>query len=133
MTDEVDDFLAHHGVPGMKWGKRKAQGSSSLADKGPSYARAALLGAVGNSKARFKDPKALKQRATAGKLFAGAIASSLAGTALSAVAASSNNPSVRSGASAAANILNLGGSAVGLASLATGITAVTTERKARQG
>lgn len=29
-TDEVDDFLAHHGIKGMKWGKRK--GSSSDAD-----------------------------------------------------------------------------------------------------
>lgn len=24
MSDEVDDFLAHYGIPGMKWGKRKA-------------------------------------------------------------------------------------------------------------
>lgn len=27
---ETDDFLAHYGVPGMKWGKRK--GSTSTAD-----------------------------------------------------------------------------------------------------
>lgn len=28
-TMTADDFLAHHGVKGMKWGKRKGAGSSS--------------------------------------------------------------------------------------------------------
>lgn len=30
---EVDDFLAHYGVKGMKWGKRKAQDSSSTGER----------------------------------------------------------------------------------------------------
>jgi hypothetical protein len=28
MADDLDDFLAHYGVKGMKWGVRKAEGSS---------------------------------------------------------------------------------------------------------
>ena len=30
---ETDEFLAHYGVPGMKWGKRKAQSSDKEAKK----------------------------------------------------------------------------------------------------
>lgn len=29
MSDDLDNFLEHHGVKGMKWGVRKAEGSSA--------------------------------------------------------------------------------------------------------
>jgi len=130
MTDKVDEFLEHAGVKGMKWGKRKAV-DPSAGPKNPSYARAALLGAVGNGKGRFSDPKALKQRSTAGKLFATSLASNLASTGLRSIAAGSNNPSVKAGAALASNILSVAGLGTGLASLATGVSSVTTERAAR--
>lgn len=130
MAEEVDNFLEHFGVAGMKWGKRKAA-APSTGPKNPSYARAALLGAVGNGKGRFSDPKALKQRTTAGKLFVTSIASNLASTGLKALAEGSNNSSIKAGADIASNILNVAGAGTGLASLGMGIYSVTTERAAR--
>lgn len=35
MVTELDIFLEHHGVKGMKWGQRKADGSSSLPTRRP--------------------------------------------------------------------------------------------------
>lgn len=131
MTDNVDEFLEHAGVKGMKWGKRKAA-EPTVGAKNPSYARAALLGAVGNGKSRFTDPAALKQRSAAGKLFVTSIASSLGSTALKSIAEGSNNPSVKAGAGIAANLLGLTGTVTGLTSLGLGVAAVTTERDARK-
>ena len=33
MNDDVSDFLAHYGVKGMRWGKRKSASSSSETPK----------------------------------------------------------------------------------------------------
>ena len=132
MTDSVDQFLEHAGVKGMKWGKRKAV-DPAAGPKNPSYARAALLGAVGNGKGRFTDPKALKQRSVAGKLFVTSIASNLASTGLKALAEGSSNSSVKAGAGIASSILSTAGGAAGLGSLGLGIASVTTERAARNG
>jgi len=32
ITDSSDQFLAHYGIPGMKWGKRKAKGNMSKSE-----------------------------------------------------------------------------------------------------
>lgn len=132
MATEVDEFLAHYGVAGMKWGKRKAA-APSTGPKNPSYARAALVGAIGNGKSRFTDSKALKKRSTAGKLFAATIAANLASTALTSISVGSNNPSVKAGAAVASKLLGAAGAGTGLASLGLGISAVKTERAARNG
>ena len=75
MSQKVEDFLEHYGVPGMKWGQRKAARASARSAAGPTkYAntKTLLTGSLG-SKSRFNNPAALKKRATAGKLRTAAI------------------------------------------------------------
>jgi len=71
MTDtaNVDDFLAHHGVLGMKWGHHKAQtsggsgGSSAPAKKSRAELRALDKASVKNDKAaRNAEIDAARQR-----------------------------------------------------------------------
>lgn len=145
MTTEVDDFLEHYGVKGMRWGKR---GASTVAEslglskgatprdkagniKKPSYGRQVLLGTATNSKKRFTDPKALATRTASGKLAAAAFLTGLGGTALGAIAGSSKNSSVAAGAAMAAKLLNSASGAAGTAAAVSGIVAVRQERVAR--
>ena len=55
MTDEVDDFLAHYGVKGMKWGVRKA--ASSVVSAGSSV-KAGVKDAIQRSKEKREATKA---------------------------------------------------------------------------
>lgn len=55
MTDNVEDFLAHYGVKGMKWGVRKA--ASSISSTGSSV-RAGIKDAVQRSKEKREVVKA---------------------------------------------------------------------------
>lgn len=144
MTTEVDDFLEHHGVKGMKWGKRKAPTIASAAGltkgkkpldkagnlKKPSYGRE-LVGQWTNSKDRYTNPQALGNRTRAGKLAGSAALLSIGGTALNVVAGTSKNPSVQAGAAMAGKFLGSAGSIVGTGALVTGLVAVRQERVAR--
>jgi hypothetical protein len=40
MAEQLDDFLEHYGIPGMKWGKRK--GSSDSSEASPRQQKKAL-------------------------------------------------------------------------------------------
>lgn len=146
-TDEVDTFLEHHGVKGMKWGKRNAStvaeglGLSKGATprdkngniKKPSYVRELALGTYSNSKKRYTDPQALKTRTAAGKLAATAFMTGLGGTALTLIANSSKNSSVAAGAAITAQLFNTSSALVGTAAAVTGVAAVRQERVARAG
>lgn len=59
MTDEIDDFLAHYGVKGMKWGVRRAASSvaSGAASAGTSI-KAGVKDAVQRSKEKRQVVKA---------------------------------------------------------------------------
>lgn len=145
-VDTIDEFLAHYGVKGMKWGQRKA--SSTVAEaigltrgktprdkkgniKKPSYARELLIGTWANSKKRYTDPAARAQRTAAGKLFAASLVTNLAGVGLSVVAASTKNSNAAAGAQAVSQMLGGVGSITGLGSLVYGVSAARTERKSR--
>lgn len=55
LAPEVEEFLAHHGVKGMKWGKRKSSGSSSeSSSEGGSSSRSELRSLNKASKANDK-------------------------------------------------------------------------------
>lgn len=43
---QTEEFLAHYGVPGMKWGKRKGSSGSSKSSKEPASADAVAVGAL---------------------------------------------------------------------------------------
>ena len=69
MAEEVDNFLQHHGVVGMKWGKHKSKGDSGSSGGNNRSAKKAVR------KEMYKDAvastKAHKGRAAAGLVLAG--------------------------------------------------------------
>lgn len=147
-TPEIDEFLAHFGVKGMKWGKHNA--SSTIAEaagltsgrtprdkngnvKKPSYVRELALGTWSNSKKRYTDPDALALRTNAGKLAGTALLTSLSGTAIGALGGASKNASVSAGLGAVSSLLNGASGLIGTGALVLGVGAVKKERAARAG
>jgi 2'-5' RNA ligase len=125
MGDNLDkalahNDLAHHGVPGMKWGKHTKAGSSGgsgapkkgFFDK-PSAAKAIVLGSFGK-KSAYTNPEALHLRKQAGKL---RIASVLANVGSQAIGRLGQG---NAGAQAVSTVLGLGAGAVGVASIVKG-------------
>ncbi len=134
MSDDVDDFLAHYGVPGMKWGKRKA--SAGPVDKqgnlkAPSHARTLLLGVAGNSKKRYTDPAALAKRTQAGKNMRRGLMLSIGAVAVNTIGGASSNPSVKAGAEVVGSLLSIGGTAVGVTGIVQSLKANSMETTAR--
>jgi hypothetical protein len=69
MSEQVEDFLEHHGVVGMKWGKHKAGSGGSDGNNRKQAVRAFRKEAYKNAGNNVKTHKAR----TAGQLAAGAL------------------------------------------------------------
>lgn len=54
---DLDSFLEHHGVKGMKWGKRKAEGSSSSSGSSSKESRKEYRARVKQEKSEFYNKK----------------------------------------------------------------------------
>lgn len=137
--EKLDDFLAHYGVPGMKWGRRAAGGVKTAVktaygkqtfDGKGSLAKAALFKKYG-SKKDYTDPEARNLRVKAGRLAIAGMITSGAGKAVKMATANSTNPSVRTGGKIAAHILTYAGGLAVAGGAGSGVAAVTLETKAR--
>ena len=51
---EVDDFLAHYGVKGMRWGKRKAQSSGESSDNLRAHLKKSAVSKIERERDTFK-------------------------------------------------------------------------------
>lgn len=129
----IQPEIYHYGVPGMKWGKRKASSSTPTKNQTgskdtPSLARAALVGGIGGfqKKTRYTDPAALKKREQAGKILTASIVTSLAGVAVSSLGANNANVAL------VGRLLSAAGSLGSTGAIATNISATMDERAARK-
>lgn len=127
----IEPEIIHYGVPGMKWGKRRAQsGGDAKEAKMPTKTNYALTGRMGKVDA-YKDPAAKAQRVTAGKLRLAALGGSVLGASLSVVSNASGNPAVKAGAQAVSSMLSLATAGVTTAAQVNGYQAINKEQASR--
>lgn len=127
----IEPEIIHYGVPGMKWGKRKAaSGGVEKASKMPTKTNYALTGRMGKVDA-YKDPAAKAQRVKAGKLRLAALGGSVLGASLSVISNASGNPAVKAGAQAVSSMVSLATTGVNVASQVNGFQAINKEQASR--
>lgn len=136
--EQIDDFLEHAGVKGMRWGHRKAGVSGGSGGSGgshgpkktggfynnPSVAKVLVLGSYGK-KSSYTNPQALAMRRKAGKL---RIASMIAVAGSSAVSTLGKG---NGGATAVAGILSAAGSVTGFMGAVNGVKGAHLEEMSR--
>lgn len=134
MTTEVDTFLAHYGVLGMKWGKSKAESQVSknrkpgFFDK-PRVAKALILNSYGK-KSSYRSQEALVLRKRAGKIRIATWLATGAGTGVGLLAIKAD-PSTKAGLQIVAQTLSTGTSVLDITSRVVGAKGAYEENQYR--
>jgi len=92
MEVTYDDYLAHHGIKGMKWGVRKRRDNTTSSSS--------------SNRSKPKTPEEVDKHEKTKKIAKGAAAAAVVAGSVALAYANRNNPSVRRGLSSVAKISN---------------------------
>lgn len=99
MSDNVDEFLAHYGVPGMRWGRRTGETRADVRE-----ANRKTLNEAGQERLKNSGGSAAKANwKSIGKLALTNVVTNLGATAINTVA--KNNPAVVAGTTVIGTVL----------------------------
>jgi hypothetical protein len=123
--NEAENYLAHFGKKGMKWGQR----SRKDAGVGTAVGNIASAGLYLGNKSRYKTPEAKRLRNSAGKARLATLGFMGAGMATVAIGAITGSAALASGSSFVARAFNVGANVSAITANVQGVRAVQANKK----